>query len=339
MSNVKKWIEISKDEKGLKNRNVKGEFARLCDVKTKYESQIDRDIPRTFPTSIMLKDNPKGQTRLKRILIAYANYNPKVGYVQGMNCIVGYLLNKMGKRDETSDRALSSDEKIFWIFVTILHSQKYDLLGLYLPEFPKLHCAAYQLDRLMTRKAPRLSRHFKKYKIEPTMYLCKWLLTMYTHLLPQRAQDLMWDNFMDRGWTYLVRLTFVILVDAESKLLSMNNLYSIVSFLSTEMWTQDGSSAILEDAVRRADMLQITDEEIKEVEFQYLVKASTLQCSDVLQKERESREAMEEIEKKKKKKEKSWDSVLNDTSTALSVGAAVVLGLAAVAVASRRQRR
>ena len=78
MSNVKKWIEISKDEKGLKNRNVKGEFARLCDVKTKYESQIDRDIPRTFPTSIMLKDNPKGQTRLKRILIAYANYNPKV---------------------------------------------------------------------------------------------------------------------------------------------------------------------------------------------------------------------------------------------------------------------
>ena len=75
--------------------------------------------------------------------------------------------------------------------------------------------------------------------------------------------------------------------------------------------------------------------------FQYLVKASTLQCSDVLQKERESREAMEEIEKKKKKKkkEKSWDSVLNDTSTALSVGAAVVLGLAAVAVASRRQRR
>ena len=312
---------------------------RLCNVKTKYEAQIDRDIPRTLPTSIMLKNNPKGQARLRRILKAYANYNPQVGYVQGMNCIVGYLLNKIGKKDETFDEALAIDEDIFWIFVTILNTQKYDLLGLYLPEFPKLHCAAYQLDRLMTRKAPRLARHFNKHKIESTMYLCKWLLTMYTNLLPKKAQDIMWDNFMERGWTYLVRLTFWILMDAESKLLSMENLYSIVSYLSTDMWTQDGSSTILEDAVRRADMLQITDEEIKEVEFQYLVKASTLQCSDVLQKERESRDAMECIQKTKKKKEKTWDGIFDDSTTALGVGAAVVLGFAAVVVASKNRRR
>jgi len=335
-NNIEKWIEISKD-KTLKNRGKKEEFERLCNESTKYEDQIDRDIGRTFPTSRMFEKCPKGQARLKRILKAYANYNPNVGYVQGMNCIVGYLLNKIGERDESLERSLSTDEKVFWIFVAILHVEKYDLLGLYLPEFPKLHCAAYQLDRLMTRKAPRLARHFKNHKIESTMYLVKWLLTMYANLLPARAQDMMWDNFMERGWTYLVRLTFVVLVDAESKLLSMKDLYTMVSYLSTEMWT-GGNDTSLEDAVNRADMLQITDNEIKEVEFQYLIKASTLRCSDVLMKERESREAMEKIEKKKKA-DGSWSSGFETTATALGVGAALVVGLAAVAVASTKRRR
>lgn len=330
---LERWIKISQDSR-LKNRNEKGEFERLMKEKTKYESQIDRDVPRTFPSAPLF--NITGQARLKRILKAYAVYNPKVGYVQGMNSIVGYFLNRFGDKDEDSTSALKTDRTVFWIVVAILHLQKYDLLGLYLPEFPKLHCAAYQLDRLMKRKAPRLVRHFKHHKIEPTMYLCKWLLTMYSNLLPQKSQDTMWNNFMERGWTYLVRLTFVLIINEESKLLSMNSMYSVASYLSTNMWTQEGAKTKLEEAVKYADNLQITDHEIKDTEFQYLIKASTLQCSDVLMKERESLEALE-IEQAKKNGGKKAEGL--DLMTGLGVGAALVLGIAAVAISSARQRR
>ena len=58
-----------------------------------------------------------------------------------------------------------------------------------------------------------------------------------------------------------------------------------------------------------------------------------------MKKERESRDAMECIQKTKKKKEKTWDGIFDDSTTALGVGAAVVLGFAAVVVASKNRRR
>ncbi|CEL93259.1 unnamed protein product [Vitrella brassicaformis CCMP3155] len=58
------------------------------------DPKIQLDLKRTFPEgegSLFFKD-PAGQAALRRLLVAYANHNPGIGYVQGMNFIAGYLL-------------------------------------------------------------------------------------------------------------------------------------------------------------------------------------------------------------------------------------------------------
>jgi hypothetical protein len=53
-------------------------------------AQIDRDLNRTFPRHPYFAASlgGKGHAKLKRILIAFSQYDNQVDYVQGMNFIV-----------------------------------------------------------------------------------------------------------------------------------------------------------------------------------------------------------------------------------------------------------
>ena len=58
---------------------------------TLNESKIDNDICRTFPLDSYYSDI-NIQNKMKNILIAYSRRNNTIGYCQGFNFIVGFLL-------------------------------------------------------------------------------------------------------------------------------------------------------------------------------------------------------------------------------------------------------
>ena len=58
--------------------------------------------------------------------MAYANYDNEVGYVQGMNYIVGLLLFY-----------IKDEEQVFWCLYQIL--VKYNWRQIFTEDFPKLH--------------------------------------------------------------------------------------------------------------------------------------------------------------------------------------------------------
>jgi hypothetical protein len=60
-------------------------------IKKKIFNQIEIDIPRTQPFSPGFED-VKVKKMLKDVLVAYSNYDPKTGYVQGMNMIASILI-------------------------------------------------------------------------------------------------------------------------------------------------------------------------------------------------------------------------------------------------------
>ncbi|XP_020204605.1 EVI5-like protein isoform X5 [Cajanus cajan] len=66
----------------------------------KWKKQIEKDLPRTFPGHPALDEN--GRNSLRRLLLAYARYNPTVGYCQAMNFFAGLLL------------LLMPEENAFW---------------------------------------------------------------------------------------------------------------------------------------------------------------------------------------------------------------------------------
>ena len=82
---------------------------------------IELDLERTFlETEYFLKLETK--QAIKRILIAFSNYDRQIGYVQGMNFIAGVLLYHSG------------EVNAFWLLCTLMN--KYKLSHVLQPGFP-----------------------------------------------------------------------------------------------------------------------------------------------------------------------------------------------------------
>uniref|UniRef100_A0A3Q2E555 Rab-GAP TBC domain-containing protein n=1 Tax=Cyprinodon variegatus TaxID=28743 RepID=A0A3Q2E555_CYPVA len=79
--------------------------------------QIALDLQRSFPTHrSLMGQSPEaieGQAKLFRVLIAYAKYNPQVGYSQGMSYIAAVLLMQLG------------EEEAFWALAALLDKPRY----------------------------------------------------------------------------------------------------------------------------------------------------------------------------------------------------------------------
>ncbi|KVH99977.1 Rab-GTPase-TBC domain-containing protein [Cynara cardunculus var. scolymus] len=85
------WKELESLVRGA--RRVEGYYQNLLDVcdaggerfatPEKCRKQIEKDLPRTFPGHPAL--NEEGRNSLRRLLLAYAQHNPAVGYCQGIN--------------------------------------------------------------------------------------------------------------------------------------------------------------------------------------------------------------------------------------------------------------
>ncbi len=90
-------------------------------------AQIELDLPRTFPDNVHFRpaaSAPRLQ-QLRRILTAYAAFNPAVGYGQGMSFVAGMLL-----------LATDDEEASFWL----LHALATRVCPGQSLSFPVFHC-------------------------------------------------------------------------------------------------------------------------------------------------------------------------------------------------------
>ena len=81
----------------------------LGDDINKFLEIIEKDLDRTFPHHILFQDRTGiGQDSMRRVLRAYASYDPDVGYCQGMGFVAGTLLMYMPA------------EEAFWCLVRLM---------------------------------------------------------------------------------------------------------------------------------------------------------------------------------------------------------------------------
>jgi len=96
-------VDISKDDKH-------------CQIKRAFED-ISKDINRTFHNDKFKSE--EGQNELKRILSCIAFVRPEISYCQGMNFVVGAIL-----------QFIQDEELSFWFFLHLIDF--YDVNSLYL---------------------------------------------------------------------------------------------------------------------------------------------------------------------------------------------------------------
>lgn len=95
---------------------------------------IAKDVARTLSDlKLFREDSDGGNNKLFNVLKAYSNYDNEVGYVQGLNYIVGLLL-----------LYVQDEEEVFWCLYTLMY--KMGWRWIYTENFPKLKALCIQLE-------------------------------------------------------------------------------------------------------------------------------------------------------------------------------------------------
>ncbi|WPK24888.1 hypothetical protein PUMCH_002186 [Australozyma saopauloensis] len=206
------------------NKNI-GVYEKIvadtAGMQNKDTEVIERDLHRTFPDNKYFKpelvegvaaDSNKEApmiSALRRVLTAFAQFKPQIGYCQSLNFLVGLLLLFM------------SEERAFWMLVIIteriipqVHSANLEgvhtdqgVLMICIHEYiPKLWSiigksfdgTVLKDDKILTRPPPL------------TLVTSAWFMSMFVGILPIESVLRIWDIIFYEGSKALFRLSLTI---------------------------------------------------------------------------------------------------------------------------------
>ncbi|KAH9580116.1 Rab-GTPase-TBC domain [Trypanosoma melophagium] len=202
------------------------------------------DLSRTFPTHcLFVGDGSVGQMELRRILSAFSQLDPGVGYCQGMAFIVAALLIH------------TPEEEAFWMLIHLSFSPLFRLRELFLPGFPLLQVFFAVLHQLIERLLPSLHQHFLEAGVEVVFFASQWFLTLYTYQFPIDFTSRLWDLFFAEGWRIMFMEAIAILQGEQEQLM-------LLGMEETLLWLKDcheGKST--EEMLRRVRSVPLAEEE------------------------------------------------------------------------------
>jgi Ran GTPase-activating protein (RanGAP) involved in mRNA processing and transport len=202
------WRLVTNSD-ALRDENV-GLYARLSRQESPvWGAQIARDLHRTFPKHVYFTDGAGlGQVGLQKILNAFALYDEKTGYTQGMGFVAGLLLIYMGEEDA------------FFTLVRLMTD--YELAGLYSNDFPRLHEMLHVHTQLLKTHLPAVAAHFEALELESKTYGFQWFSTLYLYALPFHLVIRIWDYFLVDRFVAVYSIALALLKLHQQRLLQLD---------------------------------------------------------------------------------------------------------------------
>ncbi|CAO3675133.1 unnamed protein product [Umbelopsis ramanniana] len=199
---AKSWQFLSRSREyqkpGLYKTLLQGAKSSVHDV-------IEQDVARCYPNHVhFMRRDGEGQNDLRQVLTAYAQYNPDLGYCQGMHCLAGCMLMQMPAEDA------------FWLLVATV--DRY-LKGYFDPSLSQIRIDTVVIGELLREHQPKLARHLEANGVTPIMYIPSWFLTAFTLSLPWSSVLRLWDVFYFEGVKVFYRITLAILEICKDHLL------------------------------------------------------------------------------------------------------------------------
>ncbi|XP_028264189.1 TBC1 domain family member 10B isoform X2 [Parambassis ranga] len=184
--------------------------------------QIALDLQRSFPSHrSLMGDSPEaieGQAKLFRVLIAYAKYNPHIGYSQGMSYIAAVLLMQLG------------EEEAFWALSALLDKPKY-LAELFDLSLTKIQHQVMVFEQFLKHRKPRLSQHMETVGVLSVHFVMPWFLTLFTSLPCWDSVLAVWDLIILHGLSAIFRTALTIIDLLEPRLMDLHDEGAILPLL------------------------------------------------------------------------------------------------------------
>eukprot|EP00736_Rhodelphis_marinus_P006751 Rmarinus@m.21220 len=169
--------------------------------------QIDKDISRTFPRHPLFSQcGGEGQQRMRDVLIAYAQHNPRVGYCQSMNFLCGLLLVFM------------DEEQAFWMLHTLVDGLFPDY---YTPGLDGALVDIQVLRVLLLQHLPRVHDALASVGVDVVAVAMQWFMCLYVNALPVPTALRVWDFCFLDGPVTLFRVALAVFKRQQEALCSI----------------------------------------------------------------------------------------------------------------------
>lgn len=128
---------------------------------------------------------------------------------------------------------------------------------------PQLKLSLYQLDKLIQKHLPSLYNIFQKAEISSELFAVQWFITLFAYDVSFHNLKVIWDLFFLKGWRLIFQFSLAILsalpsispgIDPEILIFRIKNVLH--------------SEPIMK-LVKKALEINVTNEELEEIETQY----------------------------------------------------------------------
>ncbi|XP_053086399.1 TBC1 domain family member 8B isoform X2 [Pangasianodon hypophthalmus] len=176
-----------------------GYYASLVDESVCVSSsiacdEIERDLHRSLPEHPAFQSD-RGISALRRVLTAYANHNPAIGYCQAMNILASVLL------------LYASEEEAFWLLVSVCERM--------LPDYFNRRIIGALVDQavfeeMMRDHLSQLTDHMTELSFLSSLSL-SWFLTLFVSVLPIESSVSVLDCFFYDGIRFVLQLALTVI--------------------------------------------------------------------------------------------------------------------------------
>ena len=213
--------------KMIKNQDIDSErniklyqgLLRICDRKLDASGeniiQIKKDLHRTFPSSLIMKTE-RIQSKLKNVLRAFSNYEPKVKYYQGMNFIVGFFL-------------FHCDEHVaFWLFVSLF--EEYNYRAIFMNDFSGLKFHVSKVQSILNKYSPKLYEALTNCGVNFEIFMIEWLYSLFSSIIPLELLMNFYKGFFCEGWKFFYKMCISIITNAKGNFNGPEEVYIVFKF-------------------------------------------------------------------------------------------------------------
>ena len=195
-------------------------------VKNKDTEVIERDLYRTFPDNVYYNElissngnyseafqTPRNETELvkslRRVLVAFSQYQPQIGYCQSLNFLAGLLLIFM------------NEERAFWLLVILteriipkVHST--NLEGVHIDQGVLMLCVKEYIPLLWsvigrTSDGKHLPEEMLLSRLPPVALVSlSWFMSLFVSTLPIETTLRVWDILWYEGSKTIFRISLTI---------------------------------------------------------------------------------------------------------------------------------
>jgi hypothetical protein len=206
------WITLSDKIPIKRDDNYFNELLQTK-ISKDLQEQIKKDIYRTYSNDDCTENHIN---QLKNILYAITLFNKEIGYCQGLNFIVGFILKI----------TFFNTIDCFYLLTYILEEIK----GYFIEDFPLLKLNNYIFNHFFIKLYPKLSEHFKNLEIPNELWIGKWMQTLFTLTLPFNELCRIWDCFFVNGFDFIIPISLSIIYYMEKKLLEFKDSSDVIYY-------------------------------------------------------------------------------------------------------------